>query len=386
MKYILLSLLLFGFTACQKQDKPNQEKNVIATDTEHHDDIFLSKKQAEVLNLKLERLQKRNMGQTISVNGTLEVPPQNEASVNSAIGANVQNILVIEGQQVKANEVIAYLQHPDIIELQTTYLENYNDLIYLQKEYERQKKLYKAGVGSGMNFQKAEADFRAKNGLIKGLEEKLKLLSISVTSLQQGTIQNKVAIKSPLDGYIQKVKVNIGQFVAPQTTLFTVLNDHHVHADFLVYEDQAHLVEENQKIKFRIGSSEKEFEAIIFATSKSLEKEANAIHVHAEIKEDDFKFIPGMYLEGRIYLEETMQWAFPNEAIVQEGTNAFVFAVNPNKENYSFEPISVIPQTNDGSYTAVKFLNEQSEQALYAMNNAYYILAESKKGEADHSH
>lgn len=386
MKYILLSLLLFGFTACQKQDKPNQEKNVIATDTEHHDDIFLSKKQAEVLNLKLERLQKRNMGQTISVNGTLEVPPQNEASVNSAIGANVQNILVIEGQQVKANEVIAYLQHPDIIELQTTYLENYNDLIYLQKEYERQKKLYKAGVGSGMNFQKAEADFRAKNGLIKGLEEKLKLLSISVTSLQQGTIQNKVAIKSPLDGYIQKVKVNIGQFVAPQTTLFTILNDHHVHADFLVYEDQAHLVAENQKIKFRIGSSEKEFEAIIFATSKSLEKEANAIHVHAEIKEDDFKFIPGMYLEGRIYLEETMQWAFPNEAIVQEGTNAYVFAVNPNKENYSFEPISVIPQTNDGSHTAVKFLDEQPEQALYAMNNAYYILAESKKGEADHSH
>ncbi|MFD2697450.1 efflux RND transporter periplasmic adaptor subunit [Mesonia sediminis] len=386
MKYILLSLLLFSFTACQKQDKANQEKNVIATDAEHHDDIFLSKKQAEVLNLKLERLQKRNMGQTISVNGTLEVPPQNEASVNSAIGANVQNILVIEGQQVKANEIIAYLQHPDIIELQTTYLKNYNDLIYLKKEYERQKKLYEAGVGSGMNFQKAEADFRAKNGLIKGLIEKLRLLNISVNNLKNGTVQNKVAIKSPINGFIQKVKVKTGQFVAPQTTLFTVIDDHHVHADFLVYEDQAHLVEENQKIKFKIGSSEKEFEAVIFATSKSLEKEANAIHVHAEIKEGDFKFIPGMYLEGRIYLEETMQWAFPNEAIVQEGTKTYVFAVNPNKENYSFEPISVIPQTNDGSHTAVKFLDEQPEQALYAMNNAYYILAESKKGEADHSH
>jgi cobalt-zinc-cadmium efflux system membrane fusion protein len=156
----------------------------------------------------------------------------------------VVKIEVIEGDEVKQGEVVAYLSHPNIIQLQTDYLEAFHNQQYLEKEYERQKKLYKGGVGSGMNFQKAEADYQAKKGLVSGLKSKLKLLNINLSNLEKGNIQERVALRSPIEGAVQKVEVKTGQYVQPQTDLFEIINTHHVHADLMVYEKDVHKITE----------------------------------------------------------------------------------------------------------------------------------------------
>lgn len=42
--------------------------------------------------------------------------------------------------------------------------------------------------------------------------------------------------------------------------------------------------------------------------------------------------------------------------------------------------------THDGEWIAINFLTEQEPDKQYAFNNAYYLMAEMKKGEAEHSH
>ncbi|PID67681.1 MAG: efflux transporter periplasmic adaptor subunit, partial [Flavobacteriia bacterium] len=118
-------------------------------------EVLLTQQQYEALQMKTDTLVLRAMSGFVEANGTLEVPPQNQAAITSVVGANVVAIKVAEGDKVSKGQVVAYLSHPDIIKMQTDYLNAYSNSNFLKKSYERQQKLYEAGVGSGANFQKA---------------------------------------------------------------------------------------------------------------------------------------------------------------------------------------------------------------------------------------
>lgn len=389
MKFIIYIFLLCGIlVGCGNNSetkkgavsqKTNKEKNP--------KEIHLSFKQAEALNLKVDTIPTKNMSGFIEANGTLEVPPQNEASITSLVGANVNEIKVIEGEQVKKGQVVAFLSHPNIIELQTNYLEAYNEQEFLEKEYKRQKKLYEAGVGSGMNYQKAEANYKAKAGLLNGLAAKLRLLHLNPKKIQQGTIQERVALTSPINGYVQKVEVKTGQYVEPQTNLFEIMNTEHIHADFLVYEKDAHKVKEGQEILFNVQSlGDQDLRASIYSVSKAFEKDAKAVHVHAEIKNHKNKLIPGMYIEGRILTEDSKSKAMPEKAIVKDADKHFIYRAIKEKKEWTFIPIPVKTGIKHHNWQSIELLEEVPTNAEFAFNNAYFIFAESKKGEGGHSH
>ena len=52
----------------------------------------------------------------------------------------------------------------------------------------------------------------------------------------QCLILEQVPLRSPIEGYVQKVEIKTGQYVEPQTELFEIVNTEHVHADFMVFE------------------------------------------------------------------------------------------------------------------------------------------------------
>src|SRR5690606_29470355 len=238
---IVLSIVL---SACGNKEthnendehSQNEERNT-ENNQEHNEneEVMLSQQQFDALKMKIDTLALRSMGGYIEANGTLEVPPQNEAAITSVVGANVVAIEVIEGDKVNKGQVVAYLSHPNIIQLQTEYLNAYSNSNFLKKNYERQQKLYDAGVGSGANFQKAEAEYQASKAMVNGLAAQLKILNISTTSVQNGAILQRVGLRSPIEGFVQKVEVKTGQFVEPQTELFDIINTEHIHAHLMVF-------------------------------------------------------------------------------------------------------------------------------------------------------
>ena len=127
---------------------------------EHAEEVHLTEEQFSSMELKVDTIPLKNISSYVQANGELEVPPQNFAEVTAVIGANVTNIEVIEGDKVKKGDVLAYLKHPDLIKVQTDYVSNWNKLIYTEKEYQRQEKLYQEKVGSGKELQKIQAEYQ----------------------------------------------------------------------------------------------------------------------------------------------------------------------------------------------------------------------------------
>ncbi|MFV0573639.1 MAG: efflux RND transporter periplasmic adaptor subunit [Xanthomarina gelatinilytica] len=366
----------------------DKEEQTTENEEQHEEgEVTLNQQQFEALKMKIDTLGLRNMSAYVEANGTLEVPPQNEAAITSVVGANVTSIKVIEGDKVEKGQVVAYLSHPNIIALQTDYLNAYSNSELSKKNFERQKKLYDAGVGSGANFQKAEAEYKSSTALVNGLGAQLKILNINTTSVRNGSIAQQIPLRSPIEGFVQKVEVKTGQYVEPQTELFEIVNTHHVHADLMVFEKDVHKVKKGQKVTFSVQSiPDSELTAEIYSVSKTFEDNPKAVHVHAEIENKSGNLIPGMYIQGRIQTDSALTKALPESAIAKEGNKFYVFTVEKEEKNWAFKPIEVITGEKDGNWIAVTFSEEISNNTKFAYNNAYYLIAEMKKGETEHSH
>ncbi|MDT0687417.1 efflux RND transporter periplasmic adaptor subunit [Autumnicola psychrophila] len=391
-----LILALFAFTICfsckdsaDKSEEVHTEEHSEEEEGGHAEmeEAMLSQAQFAALEMDIDTLQNRNMAGFVEANGQLEVPPQNEASVTTVIGANVVDIRIIEGEEVQKGQILAYISHPDIIKMQTDFLNASNELKFQEKEFERQQKLYEAGVGSGETFQRAEAQFQNAKGRVQGLQSQLRLLNLNSANLGEGNINQRIPVLSPISGTVQEINVKTGQFVEAQKAMFEIVNTKDVHADLMVFERDIAKVKVGQKVVLTLESLEgMELDAEIISISQSFDRERKAVHVHAEINNRPESLIPGMYVRGRILTEESSTIALPEDAIGRDGDKLYAFKAEREGEAWSFQPVQVTSSSSSGGWVAVNFLSPVVPGTKFAFNNAYYLMAEMQKGEGGHSH
>ncbi|HNP19760.1 MAG TPA: efflux RND transporter periplasmic adaptor subunit [Fulvivirga sp.] len=354
-------------------------------------EVHLSQLKFNSLNIKVDEIPTRPLSGVVEANGQLEVPPQYEATVTAILGANVTSIKVIEGDKVKKGQTLATLVHPNLSKLQTNYVRAYNQMQYLKMEFNRQKKLYEENVGSGKTFQQTQADYLSMKGEVNGYESQLRQLSLNVEKVQKGDVYQNVPVVSPIDGYIEKVEVKIGQYVDPQKSMFMIVNNEHIHADLMVFEKDVHKVKKGQDILFTVESVPgATLKAKIYSVGKQFEQNPKAVHVHAEIENKENFLIPGMYIHGRIHTEEKPVLALPESAIIEEGGKPFIFTAAAHQEDgeteWSFKAIEIRTGLIDEGWVEIKLLEPLPKGTKVAWNNGYYLISEMKKSQTSHSH
>lgn len=390
----VLGLLVLLGTGCNN----NSNNHVHDQDHEHSHEyeegkerVRFSKSQFATMGMEVGKLELKTISGYVESNGKLEVPPNNEALVSSVIGGNITSIKVIEGDAVNKGQVLATISHPDLIKLQTAYVTKWNNREYLKSDYQRQEKLYKEKVGSGKEYQKIKSEFQSVNGEVLGLEAQLRLLHLSSTKILGGNITEHVQIKSPINGFVRKVEVKMGQYVDPQKELFDIVNIDHVHADFMVYEKDIAKVKEGQSILFTVeGNEDQEISAEIYSVGKNFEEDPKAVHLHAEIENKKGVLLPGMYIQGRILVENNKTLALPESGVVKEGNQFYVFTATKMKVGeelmWDFYPVKVRVGITDNGWTEIIALEPFKKDQKFASKGAYYLMAELKKEEAEHSH
>ena len=353
--------------------------------------VHLSEHKFRSLDIRVDTIPTRPLTGVVEANGQLEVPPQHEATVTAILGANVSSIKVIEGDQVSRGKVLAYIAHPNLTQLQTNYLKAYRQAQYLEKEYQRQKRLYEEEVGAGKTFQQTEAEYLSTQGEVRGYEAQLRQLSLNVDRIQKGKLYDYVPVVSPIDGYVEEVMVQIGQYVDPQTEMFAVVNTEHVHADLMVFEEDVYKVKKGQAVLFTVASVPgNTLRAEIYSVGKKFEQNPKAVHVHAEISDKEDYLIPGMYITGKIHTESKAVKALPREAIIEEDGQPYIFIAEAHQEEgeteWVFTPVEIRTGTVDEDWIEVNLLEPLPAGARVAWNNAYYLVAEMNKGETSHGH
>ncbi len=392
-QFVLFSITAVLFAACGNNEHNSEEHDHDHGEHEEEtgDEVHLSAQQYKSLDMKVDTLAQRSIGSYVEANGQIEVPPQNEASVTAILGGNVKSIKVIEGDKVKKGQVLAYLSHPSLIDLQTEYMSNWSQFQYLEADYQRQKKLLEENVGSGKEFQKIKAEYLSMKSKVKGAEAQMRMIGLNIGKIQEGQVYSQIPVISPINGHVRLVEVKIAQYVRPETEMFEIVNIDEVHADLMVFEKDIHKVKVGQKVSFTVQSNEsQELEAVIYSVGKAFEQDPKALHLHADIKDKKGLLIPGMYINARISTDENKSLAIPESGVVKEGGKHYIFIAEKEGDSdiseWGFIPLEVLVGATDNGWVEVKLLQKTDSKIQVAQNNAYYLMAEMKKGEAEHTH
>ncbi|MBT0809695.1 efflux RND transporter periplasmic adaptor subunit [Litoribacter ruber] len=384
-KYTYILLALSFCLACENR----------SADIDHHDDdmeeiteVTFTARQVERMQIETGPMEKRPISSSISVNGILEVPPQHEAIITSIVNAHVSGITLIEGDRVKKGQVLAYLSHPDIIRLQSDYLDTYHRLALAEQELNRQQRLMEEEVGAGKTLQQTQANYRGLQATLSSKEGQLRLLDISTKQVQEGNLADRVAIRSPLDGSITAVHVKNGQSVQPETALMELINTDHIHIKLLVYEKDISRIQIGQEVSFRLRNGDRDRKAEVFSISQKFEQDSRALQVHAEIEGEHEGLVPGMYVKAQIIAAGDSALALPDAALVREGEMHYIFEkLEDAGGSLSFKAVPVETLGSFGGWTGVRL--EEADAAPnrhFALNNGYHIWSEMKKGEVEDDH
>jgi len=370
----------------------NHEGEDINTHEEAEEGVVeLTQAQVETIGLELNPLEKKSLGNTIKVTGQLELFPQDRANVSPFVGGNVRSIKVIEGDKVSKGQVLAYLEHPDIITMQQEFQEKNDELVFLKQDFERKQTLYDQGVSSGKDFQMAQSKFRSTTSSVNGLRSKLRLLGINSDKVLQGDIFSSIPITTPISGYVDEVMVSLGDYIAPQTKMFTVIDNSEIHVDFKVYEKDISKVKQGQHIYFTVASKPDQLlEAKIHAIGKTFENDPKALHVHADVHNEDEVLLPGMYVEGRIIQDEKMVFAIPEDAIIMNGPQASIFVLDDHgaqKEQHTkFKMMPVTLGISSLGFVEINLPEGTAKNLQVVTKGAYTLSSELVKGELEHEH
>jgi cobalt-zinc-cadmium efflux system membrane fusion protein len=367
----ILSASFLLLAACST--KVEKENAVAKGEAQVTNTVTLTKAQLDLAKLSIGNLSAMQMHKTIKVNGFMDVPPQNMLSVSIPMGGYVKKANLIPGQKVNKGTVLAVLEDASYVSLQQDYLTAKSKLVFLEADYNRQKALNASKSSSDRQFQLALSEFESQKYLVKSLSEKLQLMGIVPAQLSENNISKSIAFKSPMSGYVTKVNVNAGKYVAPTDVLFEIMDPSDLHARLVVFENDATAIKKGNKVKFTENNKpSKTYEAEVHVITPNIENERTT-EVHCDLISKNTGLFPGTFVNAEIELNNVEVQVIPAASIVKWQNKSYVF-VETGVATYVMIPV-VTGMEGKGMVEVVSGITA-AQKVVVA--NAYTLLMKLK--------
>ena len=376
MKYIYSILFLLTVLSCGNNEK---ETELSIESHSHQEEVFVETSQFESENMSLGELSLQEFNQTVMSTGFIDVPPSSKASITTFMAGYIKNTPLLVGDEVRKGQLLVTLENPEFVELQQSYLEVSNKLKYLKSEFERQETLYKENITSQKNYLKAESDYKSNLAHYNGLKQKLKMLNISLSNVENGKISTTINLYAPIAGSVTKVNVSNGSYVSASTEILEIVNTNHIHLELLVFEKDILKIKKEQPINFKVPeASDNIFNAEVYLVGTSIGPTNRTIKVHGHIEDDENSpFVTGMFVEAQIITGSSKGNALPKEAVAEIDDLFYALVFDKQEEGYTFEKIEVEVGKQTEAY--VEVLNTEDFKGKQVLiKGAFMLLSASE--------
>lgn len=365
-KTVFISTILILFS-CGKEETKKKEFEIIASENQ----ITLNDSQVKNAGIEIGTLGKEEISAKIKLNGMVDVPPQNLASVSAPSGGYVKYTKFMPGMHVNRGETLAILEDPQIVQLQQDYLLAKSNLNYAKKDYNRQSDLNKSKAASDKVMQQAQTEAQNQNILMRGMAEKLRTLGINPESLNAGNIRRSISVSSPVSGYISSVNVKIGQYVSPTDKLFEVVNTDDVHLALMVFEKDLNKISVGQRVfAYTNQNPAKKYAAKIILIGKDFQADRSVI-IHCHFIDYDKNLIPGTYMNAEVETNSENGNTVPDDAVVTWEGKQYIFQELKPK-TYKMTEIKI--GNSENGRTEIFNLDQKLLNKKFVTKGAYNLL------------
>lgn len=265
--------------------------------------------QNSVATIPVSMLDKEQPGelersQIISLQGLVDIHPNNDWSIQPYFEGFVKDIQVIEGSKVNKGDLLFKLVNPDFITIQEDYLMDKATVEYLEKALKRSKILHSEKVTADQEYQEMEMNYNIAKSNLEAARKTLELMNLPIEKIQNDNIYESISIYAPIDGHVDQLLVTSGQFIQRGMEAVSIINTDHLHLELRLFEKDLKYIKKGQLIEYRIPEvSDEILKAEVYLVGKSVDPTTRLIAVHAHVDHTDLTLIPGMFVEAIIAVD-----------------------------------------------------------------------------------
>lgn len=381
----ILLLLSIAFVACSSP-KPEAEPTAHEHNHASADEVVLDSAQQATLGIKTIKLERRAMEGTVKLTGRVMSSPVSKAQLTSPLSAKVVAVLVDEGAHVRKGQPLVALTDLSFIKLQEEYVAASAQAERADSELRRQRTLLSGEATAQKQLEQAEADFKVLQARKESLGHQLASMGVDLKKLIASGLEDRFALRSPIDGRVNGIRVFLDARVEPTTVLLEVIDLHHFHVHLNAYERDLASLKEGTLFDFHVlNMPGKRFKGELFSIGRTFDADGRSIPVHAHVEEGSEQLIEGMSVVAFVPTGGAEQLVVPDAALHRSGDKGYLFLLGEHDAHgMSFTRIEVMPGVSRDGLTAIGLLEPMPEGAEFAADKVYYLWSMLENTEHDH--
>lgn len=244
---------------------------------------------------------------------------QNEAQVYARTPGYVKQWMKDIGQPVKAGELLAIIDTPEINQQVMEATANYN---LAKTAFDRWTEMRKDDAVSQQELDEKTGAYRQSQAALQRLRDQ----------------QAFGRVVAPFDGIVTKRNVNIGDLVnagnggAPQA-MFSVAQVNKLHMYVFVPQDQAALVQVGDEVSIlRKEAPGKPLAGKVARTAGAIDVNLRTLQVEIEVPNEDHGLMPGAYVEVAMNIKSDARMTIPNNTLLFSASGAQVGVVGEDNK------------------------------------------------------
>lgn len=361
---LLIMAVVPMFTACQKGEEETAEQS---------DFIELSEDVIKENKIETVTVEEKQVTTTIRTTGEIKTDEDKFYTVSSMIMGRITSAPVKLGDYVRAGQVLAYIQNPEItrINAEATKAIHENRIATRQvrtrlnlakANYEREQKLYKEGISPQKDLMQAKSEYLlAKDDLAMSIERETHIKQevnaiMGTYGVRPNFDTENLATKTPIcamkSGIITKKTIKLGEVVTPEQVLFEITDMSKLWLDITLYSSDIAKVEKGQKVEFTPDSLDgKKF----YGTIDYIQPQSN---------DSTQTFVARAFMDNSL-------------SLLRPGMFGNITIINNHKENKTYVPISAVQKYGKETFVFLDLGNGKYKKQDVVLgerdNDGYFV-------------
>lgn len=318
--------------------------------------LALTPAQLKQMQVQWGHLQTQNTGLSASYPAEVVLPPTQTRVVTAAQAGLITQLSVSVGDSVRQGQVIGQLSSPNLVTLQSGYLQSETQARLHAQALKRDEELYRDGIISQRRMQETQSAYETSQALLDEHKQTLKLAGLSEAQVRQlaqkRSMHNGMAIIAPIAGQIMEQHQQVGARVDMAMPIVTISNPKPLWLMIQVPVDKALRLKPGTAVVLpKLG-----LQANVDTVLRQLNKNSQTTQVRASIHQGAEQLSVGQVVDAAL-VEDTTQgtqvsYSLPRNAVARQGEQAVIFVQQA-------KGVAVVP---------VKVILEQAQQLIIQAN------------------
>jgi len=352
---------------------------------EDHGVVTLSQEMQKTSGIEVKPVAIEVAAVPLSATAVIEMNMDRAAKISSRVTGKAGQIIVSQGDRVKAGQALAYLDSVELDQIWTDYRKAQGKVALARKNLQREETLFQKRISPEKDVLKARQELDEAEADSNFARERFRLVGVDVgqfAATKGNGNHPLVPVTSPLSGIVVEKAVTQGEVVNSEKTLFMVADLSTLWVIIDVYEKDMSRLKVGTGVKVSVTAfPDKAFEGKISYIADIVDERTRTEKARVTIDNASGLLKPGMFAtvltEARSGGTERLI-TVPEEAVQIDGPTRYVFVqIAPDKFNRRDIETGITLGKNLEVTAGIK------EGEVLVVKGAFILKSELKKGELE---